>query len=291
MGVDALETKHTLAVLAARQGDYEVARPLFDECAERWQDLGDLAGAGKALSSLGTLLLHSGKPAEARRAFEQSVVLRREVGAPLGLTLTNLANVARAEGDLTLARSLIAESVELERARGDLWNLATALCNLSGIARQARDLDTARTASEEGLAIGRRLGAKGLMADLLCERGQVAMEGGDQEAARAAFAESLAVSAEIGEPRVIALVLELSAVLAAKAGKPFVAARNLAAATRIRDNSKASLPADHAAWCSSMIIEVRALCGDDDAFDEAIRAGRSASLESALAFASQALAQ
>lgn len=278
---DRLATVHALAVLAARQGDYEAARPLFEQSAAALRANGHLEAAGNALNNLGNLLLHTGDLAGARRAYEDSLALKRQLGAPIGMTLSNLADVLSEAGNFAGARSLLEEALERGRAGGDLRGTASALNSLAGADLRLGDREAARARSDEALAIFRQLDAKGQIAETLALRGAVALGDADLELARKCYAEALDVAIEIGDRRAAALALESFARLAIAMGEALVAARNLGAARRIREEIKMPQGGDP----ESIVGDARALCGDEAAFEEAWRAGLNAPLESAAEFA------
>ena len=65
----------------------------------------------------------------------------------------------------------------------------------------------------------------------------------------------------------------------------------VAAAAKLREDIKASRSRDHQAELDGAIAGARALCGNDAAAEEAWRAGRSATFESAVEFALRAAAR
>jgi tRNA A-37 threonylcarbamoyl transferase component Bud32/tetratricopeptide (TPR) repeat protein len=114
---------------------------------------------------VGALLLEQGTLEAARTELDAALTLRREhdgehsVGT--AVTLTNLGNLARAEGRLDDAlvlhrRAMAADSAVLGAAHP---NRATHLHNLGGVLRLQRQFAAARAAYDEALAIKRaRLG-------------------------------------------------------------------------------------------------------------------------------------
>ncbi len=280
-GFDRVATMHALAVLAARQGDYEAARPLFERSAAALREGGRLEPAANALNNLGNVLLHTGDLAGSRRAYEESLAIKRELGAPVGMTLSNLANVLNDDGDPAGARALLEEALRQCRAHDDLRGAANAQSSLAGVLLLMGDREAARASCDDALAIFRGLEAKGQLAEVLAARGDVALEDGDLALARQCYVEALAIAVEIGERRAASFALESFAKLASATGNPLVAARNLGAARRIRDEIGMVQGGD----AGSLVEAVRASCGDAAAFDDAWRAGLNAPLESAVDFA------
>ena len=95
-----------------------------------------------------------------RMLFTETVLVYRRVGAEqaAAYALSNLAYVARLEGDPGRARTLVERSVAAFRRQGDLHGEGLALCHLANLHRLAGELAEAGRLLEQSLAIRRRLG-------------------------------------------------------------------------------------------------------------------------------------
>ena len=187
--------------LAYRQGDFQAARTLHQECLAIWRLAGDRAGAASALNNLGLISHRQGDFAAARAFHEQSLAIRRELGDERGLavTLTSLANVLREQGDYGGARSLLDEGLAIKERLGDRQGVAITLNNLAILAARQGDYPRARALFEQSLAIRRELGDRWGIAAALENLGCVACEEGDYAAAQPLFEESLAIRQELGD--------------------------------------------------------------------------------------------
>jgi predicted ATPase len=90
----------------------------LEEAVAVWRQIGDPLGEALALESIGYCRVAIGELQEARAAFEQSLALRREAGAPeidTGQSLAGLCQVLMASGD----------TEHLETMANDLFDLGT----------------------------------------------------------------------------------------------------------------------------------------------------------------------
>jgi tetratricopeptide (TPR) repeat protein len=103
---------HNLALLAARAGDLDGARSLYQECLKERQASGDVRGEAETLGNLGALEFRAGDHEEARRVNLQSLDLRKSLRDRLGIALTlyNLGELAEVSGDQTTAIGLYAHA-------------------------------------------------------------------------------------------------------------------------------------------------------------------------------------
>ena len=139
------------------------------------------------------------------------------MGDTLGIasSLGNLGLVAQELGDYERARRLYQESLTIRRELGDKAGMAELFSNLGSIAQKQEDFDAARELYEQGLALSRELGYRWGIALLLHNLGFVAQEQGDYEKARSLHEESLALRRESGERiGIAASLIGLGAVIA-----------------------------------------------------------------------------
>jgi tetratricopeptide (TPR) repeat protein len=111
------ERARTLAVLgdALLKLDDERAEPVLEEALELFSESDDAVGRRNALHLLGEAAWHRRHLEQARYFLEGSLELARAVGDHTftGATLHHLGDVALAEGELTRAEALYAESLAL----------------------------------------------------------------------------------------------------------------------------------------------------------------------------------
>jgi tetratricopeptide (TPR) repeat protein len=77
---------HQLGMIAQDQGDYEMARRLYEQSLEIRRQLGDQAGMAFSLGQLGVLAQDQGDHATARRLYEQSLKIFERLKSPYAET-------------------------------------------------------------------------------------------------------------------------------------------------------------------------------------------------------------
>jgi tetratricopeptide (TPR) repeat protein len=93
------------------------------------------------------------------------VQLARQVGDKHGVAhgLNSLAISFQLEGNPKKAMATFAESLELNRARGNRLNEAMVLGNMAGLHSAGGDLETAERTAKESMAIAKEIGAISLL--------------------------------------------------------------------------------------------------------------------------------
>jgi predicted ATPase/DNA-binding CsgD family transcriptional regulator len=205
------------ATLAWRQGEYIVAKALFQEALPHLRQ----APAPRLLISvpndLGLIALWQGDYSGARAHLEESLAAARAAAYRVdeAIALGNLAWVALMQAAYPTARALGEESQALARAVGDDWALCLSLITLEQVALGEGELSTARRLVEEGLALMRRNGERWQLPISLDVLAQVAIAEGHHAEARRALREGLLVRQETGNRSGIVYSLEGIAALAA----------------------------------------------------------------------------
>ena len=124
--------------LAKMQGDYVVARALYEESLKIKRELGNKQGIAASLRNLGCVTQEQGDYAAARALHEESLTLCRELGDKFGIaySLLNLGHVAQAHGDYVAARALYEQGLTLFRELGTSTASPTPLTHtLSSLTR------------------------------------------------------------------------------------------------------------------------------------------------------------
>jgi predicted ATPase/DNA-binding SARP family transcriptional activator len=108
---------HNQALLAARAGDSEAARRLYEEALVERRAAGDQRGEGETLRNLGALLFGSGELSAACRFYHRGLEISRalEDRMETAVLLFNLAEIAEATGDAATAGGLFLHSESLFR--------------------------------------------------------------------------------------------------------------------------------------------------------------------------------
>jgi hypothetical protein len=113
----------------AGQGDPDAARPILEESAALFRQVGDGWGLGAPLLRLGQALLRQGDPGRARAALMECLVHMRAVGDRLreGYGRAMLAETVLRDGDTSAAGAMCRESLVLLCAVGSKWAIAYGL--------------------------------------------------------------------------------------------------------------------------------------------------------------------
>ncbi len=205
------------AVLAAEQGDYGSARPLFEESIETCVQLNDSRGVAVALNALAVNARDRGEFAAASVLFERCVAIWKDLGDPTNIAraLSNLASVMKLQGEYERASSLYDECLTMFRQIGDGAGVAWTLNYLGDVAREKADLVAARSFCEQSLLEFRQLCDSWGIASTLADLASLSCDQGNNAQARRLYGESIKVFQELGHKRGIARALECLAVSAA----------------------------------------------------------------------------
>jgi predicted ATPase len=205
------------AVLAAAQGDYNSARPLFEESLETCVKLNDNRGVAVALNALAVNARDRREFAGASSLFERCVAIWKDLGDPANIAraLSNLASVMKLQGEYERAFSLYDECLTMFRQIGDSAGVAWTLNYLGDVAREKADLVAARSFCEQSLLEFRQLRDSWGIASTLADLASLSCDQGNNAEARRLYGESIKVFQELGHKRGIARALECLAVSAA----------------------------------------------------------------------------
>jgi predicted ATPase/transcriptional regulator with XRE-family HTH domain len=151
-----------LSLLMNGLGDLHAARPLAEESAVIYRELGDQQGLAEALSILGLTLVWQGEAIPGHNALEEALSIYRNIDDRWGEAMV-------------------------------LYRLGSSLADYSGD-------PSGRAMLEESAAILENLGEKYLFTGVLISLGIIDMGLGDYNAARMRFEHSLQVAREISHP-------------------------------------------------------------------------------------------
>ena len=182
----------------------------------------------KALSGVGSIARSQGDFVSARRLFEESLALRRDLHdtAGVAISLMNLGILAKSQGDYVSARSLYEEGLTLHRELGNKLGIANTLGNLGLVAYHQGDAVSAWRLSEESLAVHRELANKQGISSSLFNLALVAFQQRDYVSARSLSEECLALDRELGDKSGVANSLMSLGLVAFRQGD-YVSARLL----------------------------------------------------------------
>jgi len=205
---------HVALQLAAALGRFWTVRGHLSEGRQFLEsalasERGAPALRAKAFNAAGGLAHDQGDYEMARRSYERSLAIRRELGdrKDIARSLSSLASLARVQGEYARAVALHEESLALFRQLEDKAGIASAQNSLGIVARYQGNYERAVALHQESLAINRELGDMVGIAFSLNGLGNVARDRGDYSNARSFLEESLAIRRELGERQGIAASL------------------------------------------------------------------------------------
>ncbi|HYG65461.1 MAG TPA: tetratricopeptide repeat protein [Thermoanaerobaculia bacterium] len=207
---------------ALRLGDSRAALADFRQAHDLYIRMGDRGAAMGALLGSASVLQATGRPAEARQAYERAIPVLRESGDRRreAKALNNFAALLADQGDFDAVTRLLERSLEVKREIGDLQGAATTLANLGNLLRQRGDLAGARRRTDEALALSRRLGDAHGTALALRGMARVLDHQGQGAEARAALEEALELGRGSGDAEGVAQTRIALGELARRAKRP-----------------------------------------------------------------------
>lgn len=147
---------HTLGMVCTAQGEWQEARRILNEGLALAEKLGEALGIARTQRALGYLALTQGNLAEARGFLEQALETARALGQDIGtvyMALSDLAELALAEGDYASARTLAVRVADHWREAGYRVSVGDqerliAYCDLAGGNLQSARQTFARLAEQ-----------------------------------------------------------------------------------------------------------------------------------------------
>jgi predicted ATPase/DNA-binding CsgD family transcriptional regulator len=203
------ESLNILGIVVGRLDGIPARRTLHEQALAVARDSGDQWSIARSLYQLGHVARMNGDYSLAKSLFEESLVLFRPSGDQfnIGLALIGAGLMAQQREDFELARSLFEESLALYQALGVPWAAASVLYCLGSVALDQADYAGARSYLEESLKLEKALGTRGDVAEGLDNLGRAAYFQGDYSTAYASYTESLTLFQETGDKYGMALCL------------------------------------------------------------------------------------
>jgi predicted ATPase/DNA-binding XRE family transcriptional regulator len=237
----------------------------------------------KALWGAAWLAVHQGDYEEAERSTNELLIIERRLDDPIGTrnALTVRGIVAMGRGRYAAAIPPLRECVDICRALGPSWHLATSLLNLAQPTMHVGDLARAEALLQEAKELYRDLGDRHFGARSVEYLAHTALLAGDAGRARSLFASSLREFDELEERGGIAEALAGLSAVAAADGQAARAARIAGAAEALRDSQGARPLPFEQAISERFLREARERLGED-AWNHAWVQGRSMTLDRAI---------
>src|SRR5215469_14936722 len=218
-GAPLAKVAHGLGVLMDQQGEPDAARRMFERSLAIWRELGDRGQQARQLNSLGVTYRHLGQPAKARAFLEEAVALNRETG-----------NMAR---------------------------LADSLANLGQLESSLGRWDRAMEVVQEALPLDRQYGSPFGVAVDQSTLALSTLRAGRPREARDLVCDMLDYVASSGNTAFFVNTLELAAAIVAALDDPPLSARLLGAAMAVRQESGMQISEQEAAMLDELLDPAR----------------------------------
>ncbi|MEC4985400.1 MAG: tetratricopeptide repeat protein [Oscillatoria sp. PMC 1068.18] len=202
-----------LGKVSQAQTDYQQA---LDDCPEE-----DESEKASILHNLGGLKANTGDIQGAIALFEQSLILKEQIGNLRGkaATLNELGNLKANMGKFDEAIALYQQSLTISEQIDDVFCKATTLNNLGRLKADSGDIQGAIALFHQALTLQEQIGNIQGIAVTLNNLGNIKVYLEDLEAAIALFEQSLTFNQHIGDLQNIATNLHNLGVLKANTGK------------------------------------------------------------------------
>ena len=262
--------------LAWSQGDYRTAIGALTESAAIFEELGDLGGLTNARGILAGSLAGVGDYDGARKLCENTADRLRSAGDRWGLAFTlywlGVAVLAQT-GDTHQARPIFEEILELSEEVADPWLRAEALDHLGVVLGMDGDYPAARSNFDQSLHYHEAIGDDWAIARVYTEHGEAALQHSDIANAGELFVKGLRLWQEMSNPLGIAACHGGLARVAAAEGRAAQAAYHFGAAPEpMRAVGWLFLHLDSEAYQASQ--DVARTLVDDEAWQLAFERGR-----------------
>ncbi len=240
-----------LGAIVHMQGDFEEARPRFEQSLALYRTVGDAQGAADALYGLGRLANRRGRYDEAEALLRESLARSSQAGdlhrPPYALNI--LAAVHLMRGDPAQAHELYGRALAAARASQDRAAIAFVLTSLGELARQEGDDEQAEIVYNEAMIHADALGQKARRMMLMHNLAYIALHRGNVERAAALLRDCLRLGLELPDKENCAMCLVGLGCVATEAGQMARAVRLFSAGVKeLRNLGVTPAPADQAEY-------------------------------------------
>jgi predicted ATPase len=274
------------ASLAYYQGDFVAVHRYLDAALPVFREQGDDANLGRGLDLLTLTVLAEGDADGARTLADEVLEIARRTQDPSSemYALSHLGAVLGVQGELDAAQRALEEGMRRARELGNVRSVGHWTKALGGIAVRRREYPRARELFDQSLAIYRSLDDAWGILGSTSSLALVALEENDSERAQPLLDESLRLLRRSGHRYRAAMILDLSARLAAALGRARRAAHLYGAASAFRESSAETFEGEVWPDPAPRIAGLRSALGES-AFHEAWAQGQAMTLDEALDFA------
>ena len=190
-----------LGLFAFEHDDGLRGETLLEAAIARYRVNGDDLMVAASLESLGDCLVDQLDLRQGWVKYQESLTILRASQLPyLGLLLPRLCHLAYEQAHLSLARTLVDESLEVNRRFRNYWAVSGDLGALGHLAAEEGDFWEARRFYDDALKIRQRLGTRKLITNILNDIAELLLTEHRYDEARECVRQSLTIlrSGEIG---------------------------------------------------------------------------------------------
>ncbi len=159
---------NNMGIVHSSMGDKEKAESYYLRSKKMRSDIGDLAGVGATLISLGNLWVKN-MPLRAQPYYEEALQIFREADDKknLGQALNNIANMYYYNGKYEQSIPLTLEALEIQRSIGNKQEESLVLMNLGYNYMMLDQAEKAESSFISSLKLAREIGSKDQIAESL----------------------------------------------------------------------------------------------------------------------------
>lgn len=279
-----------LAQSAIYAGNHRLARSAAAEGLVLANQTND-APALVRLNSLAALAsVYLGDFADAQHALQVAGDLARETGqkGELTMILVLTAQIAfYSAGDVSKAKSYLADAESLSRNSGSQWNNAMMEFILARLSGLVGEVERARALFRQSADTAQRMGNMRVVYSCHSELAHILRRHGELDEALRLYAEVLPQWNGLGHRPAVAHELECIAFILGQKGRPEAAVTLLGAADALRTSIEANMTSPERVEYDEVISDLRAVV-DESRFGQSWAAGQSMSMDQAIELALQA---
>ncbi|WP_322732528.1 CHAT domain-containing tetratricopeptide repeat protein [Nostoc sp. ChiQUE01b] len=213
-------------------GQYSKALEFLQQALAIRKHIGDRAGEGTTLNSIGSVYDNLGQYLKALKFYEQALDIHREVGNKIeeGNTLDNMAGVANILELKPEALKLFQQALEIRKQIGDRLGEATTLNNIGLVYKSSEEYAKALDSFQQAREIDKQIGNKSGEGTTLNNIGSVYSDLGQYPKALEFYQQALAINKQLGNKDGEASILSNIGYVYVKTDKLTKAIENISAA-------------------------------------------------------------
>jgi tetratricopeptide (TPR) repeat protein len=190
-----------LGMLAQLRGDYDIAKSLYEEALEIYEQLGDQAGISFNTHQLGILAQRRGDYDTAERHYRRSLEISERLDDQWGMATSygQLGRLAQDRQDYSAAETSYRRGLEIFERLKDEKGMANSYHQLGMLAEDQGDYVAAESLSGQALDIFDRSGNQQGLAASYHQLGRLAQHRADYDTAESFYRRALAIDEHIGD--------------------------------------------------------------------------------------------